>query len=482
MHAAYLNIILSSLQTHSDTYTISITNLKTLTTNKTSKTQPSRQQVTEKMTSYNRQNQVKTAAGQQSRSSSTTVPKTAALQGLATSRWAQDEGTTSVFAKSPALKPAPTNKGKTSGGLATSIWAGGETSSPIKTADSTSAAPIQGPAASKWAEKQDWASVFAKPAAPKPVTANQGTSTPRKSTQPAPATNATAARKRIRNKNKRTRVHGLGRDAPEGGVTPHPQVRPVPTQLAKATPAPAPGVAAPKQLSKIDFAAVLKPESFNWADEMEEEESGDAGRPAASSSNLSSRRTQTTSMATEAIVADIQERIEVTVPFNAFSFSSTTPAVRPKVSQALVATPIPRDTIERRPGTGIFSHLFGDPEIRPKVSQSPLVATPIPRPTIERRPSTGFSFPSAAPAVRPRPSQSLPWEGFSFPSAAPAIRPQASLVATPIPRTTIERLDARVEYLVEELAATQELRKKAKRSAVLDYQSGSNAARPAFGN
>ena len=126
-------------------------------------------------------------------------------------------------------------------------------------------------------------------------------------------------------------------------------------------------MAAAHQLSKSDLAVILKPKGFNWAEEVEEEETLDPGRPAAASpSDLPSPPTQVST---------------------------------PEVALPLETTPIP----------------------------------------------------SAAPSVQKR---------------APVATQH--LVATPIPQSTVDELDARVNALVEELAATHELRRKAKRRAIFN--------------
>lgn len=72
------------------------------------------------MTSYTRYNQLETAAGQQTRSTSNIAPKTVpAPRGLAASRWAGEKNQTPLPAKHAGLKPAPANQG-----LAASKWAG----------------------------------------------------------------------------------------------------------------------------------------------------------------------------------------------------------------------------------------------------------------------------------------------------------------------------------------------------------------------
>lgn len=152
---------------------------------------------------------------------------------------------------------------------------------------------------------------------------------------------------------------------------------------------------AAQRLSESDLAAILKSEGFNWADEVEEEETLDAGRPAAaSSSDLLSPPTH--------------------------------------VSTPEVTGPVEADQV---PGSEA---------------------------AILLREAT--QIPSTAPPVQK--------------TAPVATQP---LVATPVPQSTLDELDARVNALVEELAATSELRRKAKRRAILNLP-GLSASLPATRN
>jgi hypothetical protein len=249
-----------------------------------------------------------------------------------------------------------------------------------------------GLAASRLAEEEeegDKATMSRKAPAAKQETANKGPQTST-SWRPVSARAAGAARKKKGTK-KRAFLEGRWRDSPEGWALPASAQRSVPENssaqhwptlnaptpeisaataawAAVAVPAPTPEVAAAQRLSESELAVLLTPENLDWAAEVEEEEKRlEAGTPAvASPSTLPSPLTQ------ELILKAVE-------PVTAATPASEVPLAQkaaPKVSQALEATPILSSTLDEHDDrvNALIEELAAAQELRKKAYRRALLS------------------------------------------------------------------------------------------------------------
>lgn len=206
----------------------------------------------------------------------------------------------------------------------------------------------------------------------------------------------------------------------------------VPPAHAKRAVAATPEVLAVQQLPESELAALLKPENFDWAEEMEEEEvarTRGAGTPAA------------------APPSDLPCQSKKASASQATEPSELVPPTR-------VVPSLQEKTKPREPPSNVQSHS--------KNVSAPQVAEP----------SVVLSVPLSRVVLAPQEKTKPREERQILPAASPPRKPAIAapplpLVATPIAASILKEHDLRVNTLIEELAEAYESRRKAQRRAIL---------------